>query len=204
MNTVAFLFWLSAALSIYGAEPPQRAGADFCAIVLKLESREGPLLGSTLVELINSKGETVHKQFVGGADYRICDFGLGSHSLVIGANECHPVTIGNLTLRLGYPMFFRVVLPDCEFGDQIRSACLAFVRVTDFAGSPIPNVTFSVEGSQPLWTRKTDSRGRWQDLWRGESDFIFSQVGFQATRVHVSCKSTEELSIAVVLSRDSR
>ena len=83
-------------------------------------------------------GVVVLRRQVTEATFRICDFGFGPHTLRVGINECLPVAISNLRVRLGSPISLKVIPNVCSYRDM-RSACMVYFRVVDEAGRPIPD-----------------------------------------------------------------
>lgn len=195
---ITLLLWLVACISL----PSFARGEDFCALTLHVYEPTGIPIKSTWIELDNSSGKVVRNEMI-GSTLKICDFGFGPHTLRVGTNECLPVTISNLRMIFGSPLDLRVVLNGCGYRETVRSACLLYVRVIDAGGTPIPDVDFSpnlVLDRSP----RTDSFGRYQSLVSGNRELIFTKEGFEAERVRVQCKGTEEVDVEVTMKRPSQ
>jgi hypothetical protein len=169
---------------------------DFCAITLNVAADSGQPITSTWVELVDPTGKVVRREMMRGPLHRICDFGFGPHSLRVGTNECLPVTVSNLRLRIGTPLTLHVVLDGC--GYQFHTGCLVYLRVVDADANAIPDVDFDppLELGRPA---RTDSYGRYQTLVKGTYDLTFSKKGFDPKRVHLECRGVEEIDTEVVL-----
>jgi len=132
---------------------------------------------------------------------KLCDFGFGAHSLTVGTNECLPVTISNLRVVLGSPTNLKVILNACGYGEHfLRTGCPLYLRAVDAEGKPMPDVDLS---SRILTNERarTDSYGRYQTLFGGTTDVMFSKPGFQTETVHLQCHDTEDIEKELVLKK---
>lgn len=176
---------------------PGARAEDFCAVTLNVVTADGRPITSTWIELVDPSGNAVRREQMHGSALRICDFGFGPHQLRVGTNECLPVTISNIRLIFGSPLFLNVTLNRCGYRERMGNACLLYFRVTDEAGRPVPAAEFSpgFPGQEP----RVDSFGRFQSLFGGTQDFTFNAPGFRPTTVRAQCKETEEIDRSVVM-----
>lgn len=171
--------------------------ADFCAVRVHVVDSKGIPVTRSWIELENSRGVAVRREIVVGPDFDVCDFGFGPHTLRIGTNECLPVAISNLKVVFGHPVSLVAVINGCSYRNM-RSACLAYFRVSDASGAPVGGAVLSRQGAPDV---QTDSFGRWQGLFDGSRDVTFTKTGFEPVIVHVGCASDEEVDRPVVMSR---
>lgn len=176
---------------------PAARAEDFCAVTLNVVAADGRPITSTWIDLVDPSGNVVRREQMHGSTLRICDFGFGPHELRVGTNECLPVTISNIRLVFGSPLFLNVTLNACSFRERMGNACLLYFRVTDEAGRPVPAAEFSPRF--PAQEPRVDSFGRFQSLFGGTQDFTFVAPGFQPTTVRAQCKETEEIDQMVVM-----
>jgi hypothetical protein len=173
---------------------------DFCAVTLNVTEPGGKPIGSTWIELVDASGKVVRREMIRGSEARICDFGFGANSIRVGTNECLPTTISNLRVVIGFPIHLDVTLNACGYREQMRNACFVYFRTQDEAGGPVPGVDLSPRLTDVA--PKTDSYGRYQSLFRGTRDVVFTKPGFVPTSIHLECQSDEEIDKSVTMSRD--
>src|SRR5579884_2683988 len=87
------------ALVLLAAAAAQGA-QGFCALTLNIADPQGQPARRTWVQLIDPKGNVEKNELVRGPTVQFCDFGFGSHSVVVGPNLCHPTTISKIFLDL--------------------------------------------------------------------------------------------------------
>src|SRR5450755_3161993 len=116
MRTTFRLVVLLATGSLGGGVTLSAASPEFCALSVKISNSDGRPINSTTVELFDSSGHVESRRTV-GAEFQICDFSFGPHTLRLGTNECFPLSVSNLEVRLGKPIALDVRLPKCVLGD---------------------------------------------------------------------------------------
>ena len=100
------------------------------------------------MELVDSSGQVELRRTV-GAEFQICDFRFGPHTLRLGVNECFPLAVSNLEVRLGNPITLDVNLPKCAYGRPMYGsstgelACFTYFRTTTGDGAPLSQVEIS-------------------------------------------------------------
>jgi hypothetical protein len=172
--------------------------AETCAVTARIESKDGRPNNMTWIELVDGSGKVVLNQLVDGPVLRICDFGFGPHTLRVGTNECLPISVENLRVDLNNPLDLRVTVSPCGYR-SMRTGCLAYFRLVDTEGAPIPEVRLS--SANYVKEQRTDSYGRWQGLFGGVHEFTFVKPGFKPSTVGVKCEHQEEVDKEVVLTR---
>lgn len=192
MRLISCGLLLLAGLASVSAAPKE----DFCAVTLHVVGPDGAPITSTWIELDDPSHHVVRKEMMAGPTLRICDFGFGPHTLKVGTNECFPVVLSDLRVVFGSPVNLDVVLNACSYREIVRSACLLYFRVVDQDGHSVPEVSLAREG--PL---KTDSYGRYQTLFQGSQEFVFSKQGFAPETASLNCGSAEEIDLTVILKK---
>jgi hypothetical protein len=195
---VAVLMWLL--INAFAASAP---AADFCALTLNVAASKGLPISHTWVELVDESGNVEVREETVGPTLQICDFDFGPHTLRVGTNECLPVAVSNLRLIIGKPIHLSVILNPCGYQDTMRNACLIYFRVVEDKSRPVPNAEISI-GATPQLPQQADSYGRYQRLFRGSEDVLFTKDGFEPAIAHVQCKENEELDLKVVMKRKAR
>jgi hypothetical protein len=173
-------------------------GEDFCALTVNIVPEGGKPFTSTWIELEDPSGKIVLRRQVTDPTFRICDFGFGPHTLRVGTNECLPVAVSNLQLRIGSPISLKIVPNVCGYR-SMRRGCFVYFRVVDEEGNAVPGATFS----PPLTTEaaRADSYGRWQSLFEGSHEITFKAQGFDPATVNIRCRQDEETDELVVMKR---
>lgn len=87
---------------------------EFCALSVELVPVRGTQLRHIPVRLLDQSGKAVFDEQVNNPAFRICDFGFGPHTLVVGSSNCHPMEIHGLRLRFGEPITLTVPLNECQ------------------------------------------------------------------------------------------
>jgi hypothetical protein len=172
--------------------------ADFCAVHVRVVNPNGYPINNTWIELKDPSGRVVRREHV-GPEFEICDFGFGPHTLTVGTNECLPMSISNLRVVIGRPLSLKVMMNDCGYRHDMRSACFVYFRTVGVDGRPIGGVEFSHRAREE--PPATDSFGRRQTLLSGRRDVTFTKIGYAPTTVRVECKEHEQLDIEVVMKR---
>jgi hypothetical protein len=173
---------------------------DFCALTANIVNSSDKPISSTWAQLEDASGNIVLRVQTGSV-LRICDFGFGAHTLRVGINECLPVTIQNLRLRMGYPISLKVILNTCPAYPQGGNYCPLMLRVMDRQGAPIGHALVSAPSLRsPL---SVDSFGRLEiRIIRGKSyDLAISSDGFNSETLRVGCVDYENIDRAIVLER---
>jgi hypothetical protein len=140
------------------------ASAEFCAVRVKISDWDGRPISRTSMELADSSGLVELRQIV-GAEFQICDFRFGPHTLRLAVNECFPLAVSNLEVRLGNPITLHVTLPTCAYGSPMygsstgERACFSYFRTATAEGEPLSQVEFSPKLDD---ASLADSYGRWQ------------------------------------------
>ena len=185
-----------------GLFPLSAASPDFCALSVKISAWDGSAINRTWIELVDSSGNVEFRRMA-GAEFHVCDFKFGPHTLRVGVNECFPLAVSNLEVRLGHPITLDLKMPKCAYGRPMYGsstgelACLSYFRTTKGDGEPLPEVEFSPKlGSDSL----TDSYGRWQGIMAGTKDVTFSKPGYWPKTLRVSCPETGPLEVSVPLT----
>ena len=181
--------------------PTAARAQEFCAVTLNVTNPGGTPITSTWIEVIDASGKTVRREMTAGSSATVCDFGFGSNSLRVGANECLPVTVSNLRVVIGFPVHLDVILNSCGYREPNRGACMVYFRTQSESGDPIGDVDFYPRITEAA--PRTDSYGRYQSLFRGARDVTFTKKGFRPTSVHLECRSDEEVDRAVVMSKEA-
>lgn len=200
------LIVLLAVGSLGGGFTLSAASPDFCALSVKISGWDGSAINGTSIELVDSSGHVELRRIV-GAEFQICDFGFGPHALRLGVNECFPLAVSNLEIKLGNPITLDVRLPKCAYGRPMygsstgERACFSYFRTTTGDGEPLSQV----EISPKLGTDAslTDSFGRWQGIMAGTKEITFRKPGYSPETLHISCPEagTLEVSVALTLQR---
>ena len=162
---------------------------EFCALNVKVSSWDGKPINFTAVELVDAAGQLEFRQMI-GSEFQICDFRFGPHTLRLGANQCFPITVENLEVKLGNPITLDVRLPKCAYGRPMygsstgERACFSYFRTTTSNGDPLSQVEISPKlgTDAPL----TDSYGRWQGIFPGTKEITFCKPGYSAKTFRVS------------------
>ena len=189
---ISFAFVLLAILS--KALPAE----GFCALTLKIEKSDGTPAAGTWVDLVGPRGDVQKSEFVRGDTYRICDFGFGPHAIIVGSNECHPVTVSKLYLRLGHPILLHVRKNKCEDGGE-HTGCDVYLRISDEHGKPIERATVSSEGHG--WVNRADEFGRISSLLAdGDRVLSVSADGYEPNTFSIRCENGTDVRREIVLS----
>jgi hypothetical protein len=189
--------------ALCGGIPLPAAAPEFCALSVKVSDWEGRPINFTWMELADSSGRVERRESV-GSEFRICDFGFGPHTLRIGTNECFPVAVSNLEVRLGSPIVLDVRMPKCAYGHPMYGSssggvvCRSYFRTTTADGAALPEVEVLRKdgGGGGL----TDSYGRWQGILAGTRDITFSRPGYAPKTVRVRCPESGALEMSVALA----
>jgi hypothetical protein len=197
------LILLIAVGSLGGGFTLSAASPHFCALSVKISDWDGKPINFTWMELVDSSGRVEVSRMV-GAEFQICDFKFGPHTLRLGANECFPLAVSNLEVRLGSPITLDVRLPKCAYGRPMYSsytgerACFSYFRTTTGDGEPLSQV----EISSKLGTDAslTDSYGRWQGIFAGTKEMTFAKPGYSPKTLRVSCPEAGPLEVSVALT----
>ena len=190
--------------SLGGGFTLSAASLEFCALSVKVSFWDGTPINSSAVELVDASGQIELRQTV-GPEFQICDFRFGPHTLRLGVNECFPIAVSNLEVRLGNPIMLDVRLPKCAYGrPQYGSstgerACFSYFRTTTGDGAPLSQVEiFPKLGTD---ASRTDSYGRWQGVVTGTKEITFSKPGYESKTLRVGCpESGPPLEVSVPLT----
>jgi hypothetical protein len=108
--------------------------------------------------------------------------------------------VSNLRIAFGSPLSLHVVLDECGYQEQTRNACLVYFRIVDEHRDPLPEVTFSPElvSGRPS---RTDGFGRWQSMFRGDHELVFTKAGFAPTTSRIHWEEKEEVDVEVVMTK---
>ncbi len=174
------------------------AAAEFCALTVDIIGTDGHPARLTPVRLIDPSGKTVFDKEVEGSSVKICDFGFGPHTLMVGYRHCYPVSIPNLVLRLDEPLRLVVRLNQCARDGMRDNVCLVYLRVHDPSGSPVENAVVVSSSDAP----RTDSFGRVMNyVLTGTSIIVIRAPGFLEANIPLTCMSTEEIDKEITLNR---
>lgn len=179
------------------------ASPDFCALSVKISASDGSAINRTSIELVDSAGRVELRRMV-GAEFQICDFGFGPHTLRLGVNECFPLAVSNLEIRLGNPITLDVRLPKCAYGRPMygastgERACLTYFRTTAGDGEPLSQVEMSPKFGTDA--SLTDSYGRWQGIMAGTKEITFRKSGYSPQTMRISCPEAGPLEVSVALT----
>lgn len=180
---------------------PLARAEDFCALTVEVLGDDLRPGSSTWVELLDERGNSELVKSVLGSTLRICDFSFGPHTLRVGTNECLPVSVSNLQVRFGTPIHLKVILNACGYREQVRNACLLYIRAVDDANKPLGGAEVAPVGPYADAPTKTDSYGRIQQLYRGDREFVLTKEGYEPGRARVKCDKTEELDVKIVMKK---
>src|SRR6266446_4740147 len=103
VSTLFLFLWLA-------VMPRALMGQEFCALTLSVADSHGAPFTSTWIELVDANGKVVLRKMMERPIEKICDFGFGEYSVRVGVNDCFPVTLSNIRLQLGAPLFLSVIL----------------------------------------------------------------------------------------------
>jgi len=179
------------------------ASSDFCALKVKISDWDGSAINHTSMELVDSSGHVELRQMV-GAEFEICDFRFGTHTLRLGVDECFPLAVSNLEVRLGNPITLDVTLPKCAYGRPMygsstgERACFSYFRTATAEGEPLSQV--EVSPKLRTYASLTDSYGRWQGIMTGTKEITFSKPGYAPKTLRVSCPEAGPLEVGVTLT----
>jgi hypothetical protein len=200
----AFCFVLLGAVgSLAGSPTLLAASSDFCALSVKVSDGDGKPINSTRIELVDSTGQIELRQTV-GPDFQICDFKFGPHTLRLGVNECFPVAVSNLEVRLGSPIALDLRLPKCAYGRPMygsstgERACSWYFRTITQNGEPLSEVEISPNVGPGI--PRTDSYGRRQGIMAGTKEVTFSKLGYESKTLRVGCPESGLLEVSVPLA----
>ena len=171
---------------------------EFCALTLDVKTPDGTPTGNTWVELRDDAGNVELRKQMKGSELRICDFGFGKHSLVVGTNEAFPVTVSNILLRLGYPITLTVVLNAPQSG-PLSSSCRVYFRIASSRGGPVAGAKVQREHSS--YVGVADEYGRVETfLPTGhEGDYVVTRDGFKPGTAHLGCTGLTEIDSSITL-----
>lgn len=179
------------------------ASPEFCALSVKISAPDGRAINTTWIELVDSSGHVESRRMV-GAEFQICDFSFGPHTLRLGTNECFPISVSNLEVRLGKPVTLDIKLPECVYGDAMygsstgETACFTYFRTPTGDGKPLSQVEISPKiGSGGTLS---DSYGRLQGIVAGTMEITFTKLGYSSRTLRVSCPRAGPLEVSVALT----
>jgi hypothetical protein len=189
---------LLALLFVLGAcETTLLAREPFCALTANITRPDGRSTRHTLFELIDPAGKVVLKDVASESTLRICDFGFGTYSLRIGPNECHPITVSNLRLRLGHPIVITVSKIPCG-PEEEHTGCSVYFRVRDDRGRNLPDVRMNSGGRE--WPETTDEYGRLEaEFGPGRITVLLSKPGYLSTTTSFDCTDGSDTEQELVL-----
>jgi hypothetical protein len=153
-------------------------GKNFCALRVVVDTAQQPPTDSILVELIDENGHVVRKDRTTGDTVSFCDFGPNVRSVRVGANECHPVIVGNLHFLFGKTQVLHVFLNDCGSGEVLSNACKVIFRVRSPGDQPLKAALIEEPGRSQIF----DEFGRAEALVliRSQRSFVVKADGFQS------------------------
>jgi hypothetical protein len=159
--------------------------ASVCGLTVHVLSGEKPASFSR-VRLVAPDGTVVRDDEVRGGEDRICDFGPGPHTLIVGEERCFPTTITDVRLDLDRPLEFSVRLNWCREGMVTANLCRLLLRVADSLGRPIRDATATLPKRDPVMT---DDYGRALIVALSEpkETLIITKPGFSPLNVEFSC-----------------
>jgi len=135
-----------------GAVLPGTLRAEpFCALTISVSNANGTPARNVAYELIDPNGRIEGHDLVKSSTIRICDFGFGAYSVKVGSNTCHPVTVSQLKLALGYPITLNVHLMNeshCRNYPQYHSGCKVYLRIQSATGEPIQGASAAINDSK--------------------------------------------------------
>ena len=133
-------------------------GADSCALTLRVLSADGKPLEHNVL-LLNDKGTVEKKAKSLGGTVTFCDFSYGKHELVIAPSDCLPTRISNVQIVPNQPLHLVATVNSCRgypiwmsgaMFERDLTACILQVRVKDQSGIPLPEVSLTMAGSEPV------------------------------------------------------
>lgn len=181
------------------AKPSAVAAKDFCALTVGLLDSRGAPAKLTPVQLIDPSGKIVFDEQIEGPTARICDFGFGPHSLVVGYGFCYPVTISNLRLRVGRPIHLTVRLNACPPDNWGGSLCQVYLRVHESSGAAVPGARLARgDGTSD---NLSDQYGRVQAFLVSGSSVAatISKDGYTSQHLSLRCAHSEDIESEVIL-----
>ncbi len=194
------LIFVVAVGSLAGGFTLSAASPDFCALSVKVSSWDGKPINFTNMELVNPSGQVELRRTV-GSEFQICDFSFGPHTLRVGVNECFPMAVSNLEVKLGSPIMLDLRLPKCAYGRPLYAsstgerACSCYFRTTTGNGAPLSQVEISPQLGPDM--SRTDSYGRWQGTMAGAKEVTFSKPGYEPKTLSVRCPEAGPIEVSV-------
>jgi hypothetical protein len=101
MTAMSRTFWV--ALLCLAAHGSPLLAAPACGLTVRVLSGGKPA-GISRVRLIAPDGTVERDDEVRGGEDKICDFGPGPHTLIVGEDQCYPTRITNIRLDLDHPL----------------------------------------------------------------------------------------------------
>lgn len=185
-------------LSLSAVDGRARA-AEFCALTVDIIRPDGSPARFTPVRFLDPAGKALLDETVESSTLRICDFGFGPHTLVIGHSYCHPVAFEGLRLRLDEPIHLIARLNTCSRDRWPGNLCSVYLRVRDAGGGRIGGALLRWNAPTPGAT--SDSMGRLAAFLVGgdKTTATVSKVGYVTSTLSLACAGSEDIEIEVVL-----
>lgn len=171
---------------------------DFCALSVEVQFHDGSPARLTPVRLVDPSGKVVFDEQAEKSTFRICDFGFGPHSLVVGYGFCYPTTVSGLELHLGRPIHLMVRLNECP-PHVSRGSCSVYLRARSPSGSALENVSVSWGTGGPPGA--TDAYGRVGTSLVGPATTtaILTKEGYIPESIALHCTKSEGIEREIVL-----
>ena len=170
------------------------SGQEFCAITAKLVTPDGKLVNQAEVNLLDELGMVVASGMTINGTLRICDYGLGVHSIVITRGDSYPSTISKLRLDLDHPISLVIIINPLGYDPRNWGrGCHLFIRAVDAQGNPLSDVSIQT-GLKDAHLVEFDKFGRYQMLFSGHLSVVLFKEGFETSKANITCSKEQSSS----------
>lgn len=174
-----------------------------CAVSVLVLTPKGEPIVNAVVDLLAASGSLEKRERTAtNGVARICDFGFGTHDLVISRGPYFPVRVPIRRILERHPINLTVVLNPAPQYPTERNYCVVNFRITNLDKTPIENAT--VSSRVPTFPQQSDRFGRiWLYVPTDMSlDLAIAAEGYKQKREEINCRSTELIERAVVLEAE--
>jgi hypothetical protein len=178
---------------------------EFCAVKVRALNSDDwqPLRWKLPVLLLNNEGDVVARTTLTQGKAQFCDFGFGTHSILIGdERDCGSVEIKNIRFRWQQPQIFTAIIERCPSeGDGGMSGCLIYFRVKDPSGRSIPYPTARRDHELVRGTKQGLIPTGLLSGVTGK--FIIEASGFVSEAVTLDCTDVRTIEHSIILKQAS-
>jgi hypothetical protein len=172
---------------------------DLCVLKVYVHAIGGALKSNTRVQLWDSKGSLKFNDLsAADGSVKICDFGFGPHSVIVGPDSCYPTSISIERIEPEHSIELHVIDNCPALPDVWRTFCTAYVRVKASSGAPVAGAVITPGSTRgpPV----TDGYGRvWVYLKPGVIPLTISRDSFSPKVVPITCRHAEDIEKEIVL-----